>query len=513
VIRRVAALLTGLALVAAPVPPATAQEPEPEPVRGRVLEVVPAGDESAVVVDGRRYGGRLRVTAHREGLAVVEDVSLDGYLAGIQEVPFDWEPAALEAQAIAARTYLAWTLARGRTESGEAYDYDICATVACQVYAGLEPTLAENGDRWRAAVEATDSQILVYDGAPAQTYYSSTSGGRTRTVSDVWPDIDLPYLVAVDSPGEDSPFVEWMWRLPQRHMQQLTDAAGLTDGELIEVDTQTRADGEGPWTVTFHTADGEKTVDTWTLRNMVNGAVTSPLTAHLPAVRPDGARYPQAILSPTFRMQTYRLPLQEPGAPPVLAIHQVVGRGWGHQVGMSQYGAQAMAERGATAAEILAHYYGGLTPVEAPQFVPEDVEVALALEVDEFTVGTVGPVDVYIDGYPAARGAEGGWSLTASAGSIEAQPPVRVGLPPRLRLTGVAVTPTGVGLRIELNATAEVSWEIVRGGEVVESHGPDRRQAGHFTVVVPLDPTVSLRMRAVNDHGGVDVVLGRDDPG
>ncbi len=512
-IRWATALLASLVTIVAAASPVAAQESDPEVVRAGTIEVVPAEEGSAVLVNGRRYGGRVRVSAHSAGLAIVEDVSLDQYLAGIQEVPFDWEPEALKAQAIAARTYLAWTLSRGRTGSGRAYDYDICATVACQVYAGLEPTLTENGERWRAAVEATDSQILLHGGAPAQTYYFSTSGGRTRTVSDVWSDIDLPYLVGVESPDEDSPFVEWMWRLPQRQMQRLAEAAGLVDGELVEVVTTTRGDGEGPWTVTFRSSGGDETVDTWTLRGIFNQVGPAVLSAHLPALRQDGPRYPQTVLSPSYEMKTYRLPLLEPGGPPVLAIHQIQGRGWGHLVGMSQYGAQAMAERGATAPEILAHYYGGLTPVEAPEFVPERVEVALALEVDDFTLEVTGPVDVFVDGRPAARAELGTWHMAADAGSIEVELPAGIGLPPRLRPRAVQVTPFGIVLRLELTSAAEVSWETSRRGEVVETHGPERRDAGFFTVAIPLDPTATIRLKAVNAHGGVDVVLGSDSPG
>src|SRR5690606_29830517 len=141
----------------------------PDMVTANVVEVTPATEGATILVGDRRYGGTVRITGHSDGLAVVEEVRLDAYLAGIQEVPFSWEPAALEAQVIAARTYLAWTLANGRTGSGQAYDYDICATDACQVYAGLEPALGSGGDRWLAAVEATDSQILLYEGEPAQT--------------------------------------------------------------------------------------------------------------------------------------------------------------------------------------------------------------------------------------------------------------------------------------------------------------------------------------------------------
>ena len=109
--------------------------------------LVLVGDEGTeFTFEGRRYRGPIDLTAHADGIAVVETVQLDDYLAGIREVPFSWHEEALAAQAIAARTYLAWTLVRGRTRSGITYDYDICATTTCQVYAGAGVVDREDGD-------------------------------------------------------------------------------------------------------------------------------------------------------------------------------------------------------------------------------------------------------------------------------------------------------------------------------------------------------------------------------
>lgn len=502
----VAVLLMGAA-------PGGAQQSEPETVRAEVVEVAPAGPGSAVVVDGQRFGGRVRVVGHGDGLSVVEVVDVDRYLAGIQEVPFSWEPEALRAQAIAARTYLAWTLARGRTESGRRHDYDICATDACQVYSGLEPALADQGERWVEAVESTGSQILLHEGQPAQTYYSSTSGGRTRTVSDVWPDVDLPYLEAVESPGEDSPFVEWSWYLPGPHMERLLSEAGLLHGPLEDVSTTLRADGEGPWTVTVRSRGGEETVDTWTLRGMLNSAGPAAVGAHLPAFRPDGPRYPQTILSPSYTIESISVPLLEPGAPSSLRIYRVAGRGWGHLVGMSQYGAQAMAERGATASEILAHYYGGLTPQEAPELVPDTLEVALKLGASDLELDVTGPVSVSLDGEEVAEEELGTWSLRSEEGSVEVTTPRGLGLPPRLRPGLIGLQGGRLVVRPEVTAAARVSWEVRRDGEEVASFGPERVDAGHFSIPVPVGGSVGISIRATNAHGSDEIRLGDDGQG
>lgn len=496
---------------------ATAQEESPTDdtiVRAHTVEIAPAESDAAVVLNGRRFGGVVRITGHGTGLAVVETVPLDRYLAGIQEVPFSWEPAALEAQAIAARTYLAWTLARGRTDQGRRYDYDICATDACQVYAGLEPVLAEGGERWQAAVTATGSQILVYEGAPAQTYYSSTSGGRTRTVSDVWPDVDLPYLRAVDSPGEDSPFVDWSWRLPARFMEDVLAAAGLVEGDLVDIRTNTTADGDGPWTITVVSTGGERTMTTWEFRGVLNRWGSEVHAPFLPATRPDGPRYPQTILSPTYVIDRIDLPIAVPGGPGVLGVYQVEGKGWGHLVGMSQYGAQAMAERGHDAAEILAHYYSGLRPQEAPELVPQVIEVALETAAEAVDLEVTGPMTVEVDGRQVAAAELGSWSMASDRGSLVVTTPVGLGLPPVLRPGHIGFERGRLVLRPELSAAAEVEWRLLADGVEVASFGPEPVDAGFLTIPIPIGArSVSLAIQASNAQGGDGIRLEMGDDG
>lgn len=407
--------------------PASAGE-HVELVRATTIEIRPEPG-STVMIGGRRYGGVVTVRAHPDGLAVVESVELDDYLAGIQEVPFSWEPAALEAQVIAARTYLAWTLSRGRTREGTRLGYDICATDACQVYAGREPALVTGAERWQRAVERTRDLILLYQGRPARAYYSSTSGGRTRTVGDVWPDIHLPYLVAVDSPGEESPFTEWSWWLPAQQMEQLLREAGLVEGSLVSIDTTVTADGEGPWTVTIRSTGTAKTLTTWELRGALNRAARV-LADQLPAYRPDGRRYPQTVLSPTYTVDSFQLRV---GPFSRMRIYRVSGRGWGHLVGMSQYGAQAMAKRGAAAADILAHYYGGLRPQPHDGWVPDRVDVLIRSGLALTALTVSGRGEAIVDGRPAAAGELRSWRLVGEGGRMVVEPPPGLGLPTRVR--------------------------------------------------------------------------------
>jgi stage II sporulation protein D len=393
----------------------------PAPASAREGEVVEIVAEPGVRIElgGYRYEGPLTVRGYQAGLAVTERVSVDAYLEGIAEVPFSWDEQALQAQAVAARTYLAWTLSLGRNDEASAYDYDICATTACQVYAGVSWVELADGDRWRRAVEATTDQILVHEGDPAQALYSSTSGGRTRNVEDIFPGASpRPYLVGVESPGEDSPFAEWTFRLTEPQMTRLLDQAGLLQGELRRVRTNLTSDGDGSWTVEVEGSEGSTTVGTWELRTMLNSTAARVLPGVLPAIRPDGKPYPQTILSPHFTItqQTRFVPPLD-GPPRFERSFTFRGNGWGHMVGMSQYGAQAMAERGSGYGDILAHYYGGLRPEPAGGMVPDEVTVGLATERPVVVIRAGGPYTVVLDGEEVGSG-RGTWLILASGGGL-----------------------------------------------------------------------------------------------
>jgi len=149
---------------------------------------------------GKEFRGDLRVAGVGRRIQLVNVVGLEEYLLGVVpgEMPKDWPLAALEAQAVAARTYAVGNVVRGRS-------FDLYSDWRSQVYYGVGSE-ASGSTR---AVRATRGQILTYDGAPAQTFYFSSSGGRTISALDAF-GLDLPYLAAVDDPWDDaSPNHAW----------------------------------------------------------------------------------------------------------------------------------------------------------------------------------------------------------------------------------------------------------------------------------------------------------------
>ena len=402
-------------------PPAMAARPE-----GSVVEVS-APEGAYLEMDGRRYRGPLRITAESDGAAVVEVTSLDAYLEGIREVPFSWHEDALAAQVVAARTYLAWTLQGGRTETGSRIGYDICATAACQVYAGVDAVLGEDGDRWRQAVRRTSGEILVYQGEPARAFYSSTTGLRTRNIEDIWLGSEpAPYLVGVPSPGEDSPFVKWSWELPGYQMEQLLREAEVADGDVRSITTRTTEDGQGPWMIDIASDSGTVSMDTWALRSRLNEAAAI-LPGLLPAKRPDGIDYPTTVLSPEYSIRREVRVSRVGGDALAIAVpyYVVEGAGWGHLIGMSQYGAQAMAGAGSAYPEILAHYYGGLSPVPGDQFLPDQLAVGLVVGSESVSIRSDSPLTVLVDGTRVETPETGSWGFIWVDGVVQVTQPMR----------------------------------------------------------------------------------------
>lgn len=400
-----AASLLGVVVVAVLLPaPAVALEPVAvaAPVR-----IVPE-DGVLVEVDGTRYHGTIELRGDGE---VVNELELERYLEGVAEMPSRWPEAALEAQAVAARTY-AWWSARNASHVG----YDLCATTACQVYRGAEVVL-DGGQRWADAVAATAGQVLLdEDGGPILARYFSTSGGRTFANEEVFPATGpRPYLVAIDDPFDEvSPYHRWEVRFERDAFDGL-----LAEGQRL-ADVVPVAEVERTGAVDDLTARLRFTGRDGTVVEVTSLEVRDFLNRLAPARFPD--RYPGARAD-----RLRRLPTTVPSTRFTVEVtdDEVVldGRGWGHGVGLGQYGAQGRAAAGQDHATILAAYYGGLTPTTTAE-LPDRVRVGLGRREQvrlvvhgaarlETLEGTV--VQDRMVGRWAAAFADGSWQLAPPA--------------------------------------------------------------------------------------------------
>jgi stage II sporulation protein D len=198
------------------------------------VRLEPAEGRGSIALDGTVYRGRVRVLPHGGALDAVNLVGLEDYLLGVvpREMPPSWAddaPAAVRAQAVAARTYALAT----RSSGGE---HDLYDDQRSQVYGGRT---AED-PRTSAAVRATRGQVVTFDGAPIVAFFSSSSGGRTEAGGNVFPGVgDAPYLRSVPDPFDDaSPYHRWAEPMVVSG-RRLAEALGLP-GPAVAVDAVRR---------------------------------------------------------------------------------------------------------------------------------------------------------------------------------------------------------------------------------------------------------------------------------
>lgn len=334
-----------------------------------------------------RYPGTLTVTRAKDGtLGLTLTLPFERYLQGLAEVPPTWPMAALEAQAIAARSYAlattGWTGAQGAP-----LPTPICASTDCQVYRGTpvppEPAIR----RWNEAVRRTAGQVLLYQGRPADTVYFSTSNGHTYGNDQVFGSDPLPYLRPVPEHDDHaSPLSHWRVAFPFADLTRFLVAAGAwPDGPRIATAQVQGGD------VTLRGGDASRTISLGTLQADVNGWA--------PCLAP--GRYP-----PPSLQGTTRLPVTIPSSTwASMSVSDrslvVTGRGWGHGVGMVQWGAYGKARRGMSAAQILAAYYGGLRPARYPE--PGTIHVRLVEGLTSLAVVSAAPMTVGGETVPAGK--------------------------------------------------------------------------------------------------------------
>lgn len=202
------------------------------------------------------YRGRMVLLREGSGVLAVNHVSLEHYLYGVvpAEMPASWPAEALRAQAVIARSYALTSRASGG-------NWDVFADVRSQVYGGVLAEIASTTD----AVRATRARVVTVGGEVAQTFFFSTSGGRTASNEEGFGGAPLSYLRAVDDPHDDlSPVHTWTARFSRREAQRrLRD---LVAGRLRAISVESRSPSGRAATVLLRGSRGDATVSAASVR-------------------------------------------------------------------------------------------------------------------------------------------------------------------------------------------------------------------------------------------------------
>ena len=356
---------------------------------------VNSNDPRGVWLGSRRYRGRLQLLVRGGQVQVVNHLGIETYLASVvgSEMPHKWPLPALQAQAVAARTYAL----RQRGKSG---DFDVKATVASQVYRGVESETPSTIE----AVESTRSLVLVHAGRLINAVFHSSSGGATEPSGEVWRN-QLPYLVSVADHDQHSPVHRWNKRFDDDELRGLfRETGGVKSLQVLKKSSTGRvrsARVKGPrGSLVLTGRELRKRLglkSTMVQFELINGSGASSTASAqaTPQAAPaliglwqDSASGPDTGSISSGRLVSPPPPplphlnasaLQQPR--PAVRVGEMVlearGQGFGHGVGMSQWGAHGLALQGADFRQILLHYYRGAEI--RPYRSSDDPAVALRL--------------------------------------------------------------------------------------------------------------------------------------
>ena len=291
--------------------------------------------------DGQIPSGKLKtpktIAVYRHSYGIVENIPFEEYIKGVVagEMPASFEPEALKAQAVAARTYSLSKYLRGCPDAHP--QAPLCDDTHCQVYRSTYELAALKGDAWMAdgwlkicsAVDETEGELMYYKGSLAeQPLFHSSSGGRTENSEDVFASA-VPYLRSVKSPYEEdathrdeekafsaSDFINLL--------NQKYPSRGLS-APLKTIDIVSRSDG-----------------------------------GRVGEIKINGISYDGRELREALNLSSANFEVIFDRKTPNGDI-KIISTGYGHGVGMSQYGANGMAKKGYGYKKILRHYYTGIS--------------------------------------------------------------------------------------------------------------------------------------------------------
>lgn len=285
------------------------------------LKVIALKEDDLLRINGRMYRGQVVIRRDKKGrLNIINEVNIDDYLYGVlpHEISPAWSLEALKAQAVASRALALYRKGRSRAK-----DYDLDATVFTQIYRGVEG----EDRRINQAVNETRGKVLTYKEKIINSIFHATCGGYTEEARNVWPGSEEPYLKEVPCTFcKASPYYEWEERIKERDLKKILEGKGLGLSKIKEIEiTEKSPSGRG-----------------------IQIAIKQHRKTQF--LRANNFRL---FLGPDFMRSTLFTVSKEKNE------FIFKGHGWGHGVGMCQWGAKGMAEEGKDYNEILKHYYTG----------------------------------------------------------------------------------------------------------------------------------------------------------
>jgi stage II sporulation protein D len=292
--------------------------------QANLISIEPKDKNGVVWIGDRWYRGRAIVMPTGSSLTALNYVDLEQYLYSVLggEMNGNWHPEALKAQAVAARSYALYR----RQRFGNAVS-DLCDSAKCQVYRGVQDESAGT----QRAVNATAGQVLTHKGQIIEALFHSSSGGHTENVEDVWRSAPIPYLRAVPDADQSAPVFQWTRTLSQTELTTLVPNIGSIVNIVPVASSRTQG---GRFRQMQVIGDrGSRVVEGARFRDAFN------------------LRSSKFVIAADSTQGDKQATKQKPTS------FTLTGFGFGHGLGMSQYGALGLAQKGWNYQQIVLHYF------------------------------------------------------------------------------------------------------------------------------------------------------------
>ncbi len=328
---------------------------------------------TTIKVDGKNFRGDIGIKRYSgSDLTILNRVLLEEYLYGVvpKEMSGTWPLEAQKAQAVAARNY-----AIEKSGNHKQHGFDLCATTHCQVYGGFD----SEHERSRKAVDETKGKFLTYNGNLVTPFYHSNSGGHTENSENIW-STPIAYLKGVKDPfSVGAPNDTWTYAMTKEQIQDLLNNKQLSVGELNSVRVTSYSDFGRVLKLELSGSADNKILEKEKVRavfgyNNIKSTLFTVSTDATATVISGNASSPQQIspdrlfIATADGIKQFDSRLNQMVVFNGLDLKNIsfhggqyvfTGKGWGHGLGMSQWGAKKMAEEGYTYDQILTYYYTG----------------------------------------------------------------------------------------------------------------------------------------------------------
>lgn len=273
------------------------------------------------LVNNKIYRGNIIISSSSKGNIIINKLKLEDYLKGIlpKEANASWNQETLKAQAVISRTYALKNIGRHSKEG-----FDVCSSVHCQVYGGA----SYEAEKCNQAIYDTSGQVLFYKDNLAQTFFHACCGGHTEDPKYVWQwETDTPpYLKGKkDSYCKNSPHQNWTTTLEEKFIREKLIKAGYKVGNIKKISASGKTPGEAAKQIIIKHSKGKLKLNSYTFRLAIDAFKIK--STEISDIKYKNKKF-------IFK-----------------------GKGWGHKIGLCQWGAKVMGDKKISYKKILEFYY------------------------------------------------------------------------------------------------------------------------------------------------------------